>query len=191
MIASWPSRAACIGADPRLFRGRTLPARPAAQRADAERLVEARIHCGPCPVRAECLTRALSDKLAEGICGGQYIEAGKVWRLAEPRPKPELIPRPCGTFAAFRRHERRGEPIDVACAAACSEYKARRYRELIAPARPKRASRPEAPCGTVAAYQRHVRRHEPTDDLCRGAKAARSRTGRGGVVIPMPRRAAS
>lgn len=30
---------------------------------------------------------------------------------------------------------------------------------------------PSAPCGTVSAYKRHLRRHEPTDAACRAAWA--------------------
>ncbi|KAB7850183.1 WhiB family transcriptional regulator [Streptomyces mobaraensis] len=32
--------------------------------------------------------------------------------------------------------------------------------------------RPPSPCGTEAAYQRHLREHEPTDEACRRAHAA-------------------
>jgi len=34
--------------------------------------------------------------------------------------------------------------------------------------------KPPAPCGTTAAYQRHVRRGEPIDDACREASRATS-----------------
>lgn len=43
----------------------------------------------------------------------------------------------------------------------------------------KRAStRPLAPCGTPAAYERHVRNHEPVDDPCRLAYNAERREAR-------------
>ncbi|WP_262402286.1 hypothetical protein, partial [Actinomadura sp. CNU-125] len=32
-----------------------------------------------------------------------------------------------------------------------------------------------APCGTAAAYLRHIKRHEPTDTACKAAWAARKR----------------
>lgn len=32
--------------------------------------------------------------------------------------------------------------------------------------------RPLAPCGTWAAYRRHLRRYEPVDDTCRKAASA-------------------
>lgn len=36
---------------------------------------------------------------------------------------------PCGTAAAYRRHKRRGEPVDQACQAAVRELEASRRRE--------------------------------------------------------------
>jgi hypothetical protein len=49
----------------------------------------------------------------------------------EPLPGPAMAPaparrtrpplRPCGTYAAYRRHKRRGEPADEACREACQE----------------------------------------------------------------------
>lgn len=38
-----------------------------------------------------------------------------------PRP-----PAPCGTFAAYRRHKRKGEPVDDACQQACNDEQAER-----------------------------------------------------------------
>ncbi|WP_262402938.1 hypothetical protein, partial [Actinomadura sp. CNU-125] len=35
-----------------------------------------------------------------------------------------------------------------------------------------------APCGTVAAYLRHIKRHEPTDAECRAAWAAHRKAER-------------
>ncbi|MFI0768580.1 hypothetical protein ACH4TQ_27390 [Streptomyces sp. NPDC021218] len=51
---------------------------------------------------------------------------------------------------------------------------------LTQPAR-RRGHRPLAPCGTVSAYQRHVRKGEPIDDACRTAntEAKRKQTGVG------------
>ena len=41
-------------------------------------------------------------------------------------------------------------------------------------------ARPPAPCGTDAAYHRHVRNGEPKDDACRAAHAAAKRAERNG-----------
>lgn len=42
-----------------------------------------------------------------------------------PGPLPSA---PCGTVSAYKRHQRKGEPIDAACAAAWAEYQRKRYR---------------------------------------------------------------
>lgn len=42
-------------------------------------------------------------------------------------PSPVEL-RPCGTVAAARRHERAGEPVCDACAAAVKEHNARQYQ---------------------------------------------------------------
>lgn len=39
-------------------------------------------------------------------------------------------------------------------------------------------ARPKAPCGTDAAYRRHLRNEEPVDDACREAHAAAQRSAR-------------
>lgn len=38
------------------------------------------------------------------------------------RGKPARQPAPCGTYAAYRRHQRKGEPIDDACRQAYTDY---------------------------------------------------------------------
>lgn len=35
--------------------------------------------------------------------------------------------KPCGTYAAARRHQRRGEPLCAACVAALAEHQHRMY----------------------------------------------------------------
>lgn len=55
------------------------------------------------------------------------------------------------------------------------------YRRLVpAPktVRPDNSGKPLAPCGTQAAYDRHVRRKEPVDEACRQAHADRRRADR-------------
>ena len=48
-------------------------------------------------------------------------ERAKRYRDAK-RGGPPREPAPCGTYAAARRHQRRGEPLDDACAEALREY---------------------------------------------------------------------
>ena len=58
------SRGACRTADPELFFPVTVAAGPAARQAEAAKAV-----CGPCAVRAYCLSYAL-EAMPEGIWGG-------------------------------------------------------------------------------------------------------------------------
>jgi len=39
------------------------------------------------------------------------------------------MPKPCGTVAAARRHQRAGEPLCVACRPVWSEHQAAMYRQ--------------------------------------------------------------
>ena len=49
-------------------------------------------------------------------------------------------PAPCGTYAAFRRHERHGEPIDDACRVAYNVHQRQMYRQR-SPRTPKDPAR--------------------------------------------------
>lgn len=68
----WRTRAACVGADPRLFNERELPntgRRP--RRVPAEVYTVGRQYCGACPVREQCAAEA--DALDhDGVWGGVY-----------------------------------------------------------------------------------------------------------------------
>lgn len=44
------------------------------------------------------------------------------------RGAPPRAPLPCGTYAAFRRHQRHGEPIDAACREAYLAHQREQYR---------------------------------------------------------------
>ncbi len=45
------------------------------------------------------------------------------------RGGPARVPAPCGTLAAFRRHQRRGEPICEACRVAYNAAHRDMYRK--------------------------------------------------------------
>lgn len=47
--------------------------------------------------------------------------------------------------------------------------------------------RPPAPCGTDAAYRRHLRNKEPVDDACRAAHAAAGRASSGRPALTVVR----
>lgn len=57
------------------------------------------------------------------------------------------------------------------------EYNRRRTAApgYVPPAPRKVGTRPPAPCGTPAGYDRHVRKREPIDDACREAHNAKAR----------------
>jgi WhiB family redox-sensing transcriptional regulator len=61
---TWPSYAACFGADPELFFpiGETGPA--------LLQIAEAKEVCGRCPVRQQCLQWALDTDQNAGVWGG-------------------------------------------------------------------------------------------------------------------------
>lgn len=70
---------------------------------------------------------------------------------------------------------------------------ARRLREQVrtgadAPNPPGIGTRPLAPCGTKAAYDRHLRRNEPVDEACRQAKNAQQRAQAKAPVVCGTRR---
>lgn len=45
------------------------------------------------------------------------------------RGGPPRTPKPCGTVAAARRHQRAGEPLDEACAEAWREHQRAMYQK--------------------------------------------------------------
>lgn len=69
--------------------------------------------------------------------------------------------KPCGTVAAARRHQRRGEKTCEKCLAALRGG--------------PRKVRKTAECGTRSGYMRHVRQGTPKCDPCREANAAAHR----------------
>lgn len=67
----------------------------------------------------------------------------------------------CGSYGAYRRHLRHGEPIDEACKEAAREQWRNRQGRV----------RYLAPCGTYTAKRRHVRNGEPPCEKCATAPA--------------------
>lgn len=67
---------------------------------------------------------------------------------------------PCGTPAAYRRHQKAGEVADEACLKAWAKDNAR-FRK---PGKPRA---PLKPCGTLAAYRRHMAKKERACKPCR------------------------
>ncbi|AZQ37766.1 hypothetical protein EJ357_33470 [Streptomyces cyaneochromogenes] len=109
--------------------------------------------CASCPVLDPCRAAVLQREKGLPRCRRQGVIAGLTGpqrhalersanRQTEQRPAPE-------------RRRQAGPPADPAAA-----------REPGGPPR-----RQPAPCGTRAAYQRHLSRGEPVDEACRAANA--------------------
>lgn len=69
---AWMKRAACRGADPRLFGG--LDGKPTV--ADADRIQQAWVYCAQCPMPNSCLRFGIRDR-ASGVYGGKILVDGK------------------------------------------------------------------------------------------------------------------
>lgn len=88
---SWMSRGACQQADPELFFPIAAATGPAARQVEAAKAV-----CGPCAVRANCLSYAL-EAMPEGIWGGTTLEErraarGSSLRRARHAAAPRVAP---------------------------------------------------------------------------------------------------
>lgn len=101
---------------------------PAARRARIDQAVEL---CLDCPLMLACRDWARATG-APGVAGGES-EGERVAAGFPPHPEPAAeesegpgTPLPCGTEGAARRHHRRGELLDPACAQA--QTAARRVR---------------------------------------------------------------
>lgn len=119
----WYERAACIRADPSLFDPPGSGRMAVALTGRDPQVERALTYCRRCPARPECLNDAIKHA-DSGVRGGQLLTRGNV--------KPGGTA-PCGTAAAYRNHERHGDPIDDACRTARNEAdQARRDRKRTA-----------------------------------------------------------
>lgn len=84
---------------------------------------------------------------------------------------------PCGTPGAYQRHMRRGETPCAPCATAWKAYSSRYKSENAAAVKAQRqrhdteGPRRLAPCGTRAAYARHLYNREKPCFDCRVASS--------------------
>lgn len=131
--ATWATQAACRSDDPaKYFDERYLPRNLA---------------CRRCPVAEQCLAEAMDAEgstaasMRFGIFGGltskERAALAKGWQAgkgaliiaAAPVPLNARGPEPtepCGTRAAYRRHQRHGQTPCAACRAAESRHRAKR-----------------------------------------------------------------
>lgn len=170
MTAAWASRAACRTLPVRLF----FPQGPMSNAFIAQ-TEKARRVCETCPVQQLCLDDALADEVGisardrEGVRGG--FTGRERFALARGRRLPvRPLPVPDdGREHGLRRTYRQG----CRCFA-CRAVEARK--------RPSGRPRTLAPCGTVAAFDRHRRRGEPVDAACIAAKRAHGKSRRLTVI---------
>jgi hypothetical protein len=170
MAGGWETQAACRGLNPRLFEPGPVSNASIAQ---AER---ARAVCARCPVQRLCLDDALTAEKGQSAADrDESIRAGftgreryalQVGHRLPRRPQP--IPDD-GRDHGERRTYRRGCKCYACCAAEASK---------------EPRSRPElAPCGTKAAYRRHVRNGHEIDPVCAEAKERKFRTPQPALVL--------
>ncbi|MGW1612411.1 WhiB family transcriptional regulator [Streptomyces sp. NPDC002285] len=103
--------------------------------------------CTACPVLDPCRAAVLQRERGLPRCRRQGVVAGLTGPQRHDLERTANLPR--------SQAPPPGEPADRAA--------------LLAPDQPPRTRR--APCGTRAAYQRHLRRGEPVDEACRAANA--------------------
>jgi hypothetical protein len=128
----WRARATCVGHDPRLF---DPPAALEGAGAARRRLRAGAEVCRGCPVADACLVDAIEHGDI-GLRGGLLLtrDAGDAdWTYRVRRVDLDVQDlQPCGTYAAWRRHRRRGELVDAACAAARAAYQAQHCKSAAA-----------------------------------------------------------
>lgn len=114
---AWMDEANCRGADPVLF--------DPDQTADT---ALARLLCGECPVRRECLSWALNHAEV-GVWGGtDDNERKRLRRRLGIKVVRHELPIACGTPGGARTHQRRGEQPCRACRDAYRTHNTNRLR---------------------------------------------------------------
>ncbi|MFF3311442.1 WhiB family transcriptional regulator [Streptomyces sp. NPDC002952] len=176
---AWESNASCRHQDADLFFSR------------ATKRVAMAI-CAACPVLKACRDAVLRREKGLPRCRRSGVVAGLTgpqrYALEERPDRPDRSDRPDGpdgpdrpdrtdrTHRPDRPQTRRPKPSTPASADPSAA------RDQVRPT----ARRP-LPCGTRAAYQRHLRRREPVDDACRAANArSAGRYRRTGSTAPNP-----
>lgn len=158
MAGGWDA-AACRGLNPRLFEPGPVSNASIAQ---AER---ARAVCANCPIQALCLDDALAAEKGEkaadriGIRGGLDGRERYALQVGHRLPRRPLPIPDDGRDHGERRTYRRGCKCFACCAAETSK-EPRPRRELM-------------PCGTKAAYRRHLRNGEDIDSECAATQRGR------------------
>lgn len=157
--------------------------------------------CIDCPLMVACRAdadqrNAASRPRLDEVAGGwDYNRSRRIatdlyllkqkHQQVEPKHRRVEQTKPCGTYPAYARHLRHGERPCQPCKQALRDYKrdqtARRAAAKAAKQEtaPKPTGRPVTqPCGTDAAYRRHLDRNETPCVDCRRAHSTRRSNGR-------------
>lgn len=124
---TWLERRACVGVPTKLF-----------YREQGSNATVAKAICASCPVTAECLAYALTNREKAGIWGGLSERERRA--LPKPARPPQVSPAECGTDSGYRAHRRRGEDACRRCREAHAAYN-----------RERKAGCPQTTRGEVAA----------------------------------------
>ena len=119
MSAYWREQAACRTADAALFDDQLdLSGELAIHRW--QRHEKAKTICDRCPVADHCLEDAIANR-DTGIRAGILVISGHPFGQSR-RPREPRALKPCGTYAAYRRHENRREQPCRPCMDAYAAY---------------------------------------------------------------------
>jgi WhiB family redox-sensing transcriptional regulator len=121
MAKDWRHRAACLDEDPELFFpvGTSGPA--------LEQLAEAKMVCGWCPVREECLAWALASGQEAGVWGGLSEDERRALKRREGRLVHRVVRKYCnGSEQHLRtKHNTRTDPSGREICTDCDSKQAR------------------------------------------------------------------
>lgn len=95
-------------------------------------------------------------------------------RADAPAPAGQRLA-PCGSYSAYLRHKRRGEPVDDTCMTGARAYwrsKSTAGRDAQNPGRTRKKSALASACGTMTGYRRHRRNGEDACPECTTAARA-------------------
>ncbi|MEU9733962.1 WhiB family transcriptional regulator [Streptomyces sp. NPDC048002] len=133
--------------------------------------------CAACPVLDACRAAVLQRERGLPRCRRQGVVAGLTGpqrhaldRMADRRQAPDRQ----APDRQQRPEEQPGERLRTPDLPEASDRQPASGRKPPPPGGPARTGvvpAQPAPCGTRAAYQRHLRRGEPVDDACRAANA--------------------
>ena len=163
----WQDGAACKGADPNVFYPDEMPG--PGRHPD---WTSARAICNRCPVREECLAHAIESGEEWGFWGGKTAAEREAIRTGRPLPvhRPPLTPEQIDKALVW--HHRGETWVQIA------SWLGRSPSEVYYAAKKAHGDairRPMQPCGTWAAYNRHLAAGEEPCEPCKEASREKDR----------------